>query len=96
MECDSCFTQVMTAGQRVSFEYHGNNYTFTVNRAALEEQGKSNGIERGMISNDTYIVFETSNASGIKVRFLSYPSLFFVFFFGFGTCFRNCLLKVQV
>ncbi|PON58414.1 Aspartate decarboxylase [Parasponia andersonii] len=59
--------QVMTAGQRVSFEYHGNNYIFTVNQAAVEGQEKSNAPERGMISNDTYIVFETSNASGIKI-----------------------------
>nr|POE95939.1 vesicle-fusing atpase [Quercus suber] len=59
--------QVMTAGQRVSFEFHGNNYIFTVNQAATEGQEKSSTIERGMISRDTYIVFETSNASGIKI-----------------------------
>ncbi|XP_048131493.1 vesicle-fusing ATPase-like [Rhodamnia argentea] len=57
--------QVMTVGQRVSFEYHGNNYIFTVNRA--EGQERSNAPESGMISNDTYIVFAASNASGIKV-----------------------------
>lgn len=57
----------MTVGQRVSFEYHGNNYIFTVNQAAVEGQVTSSTPERGMISNDTYIVFETSNASGIKV-----------------------------
>ena len=65
----SCCTQVMTAGQRVSFEFHGNNYIFTVIQAAVEGQEKSSTIERGMISSDTYIVFETSNASGIKVYF---------------------------
>ncbi|KAL0011536.1 hypothetical protein SO802_006644 [Lithocarpus litseifolius] len=59
--------QIMTAGQRVSFEFHGNNYIFTVNQAAIEGQEKSSTIERGMISSDTYIVFETSNASGIKI-----------------------------
>ena len=60
----------MTAGQRVSFEFLGINYIFTVNQAAVEGQEKSNnGIERGMIVNDTYFIFETSNASGIKVRF---------------------------
>ncbi|XP_038689343.1 vesicle-fusing ATPase [Tripterygium wilfordii] len=59
--------QVMTAGQRVSFEYHGNNYIFTVNQAVIEGQEKSNSPERGMISSDTYFVFETSNASGIKI-----------------------------
>ncbi|XP_030480128.1 vesicle-fusing ATPase [Cannabis sativa] len=59
--------QVMTSGQKVSFEYHGNNYIFTVNQAAIEGQEKSSGPERGMISNDTYIVFETSNQSGIKI-----------------------------
>lgn len=60
----------MTAGQRVTFEYHGTNYIFTVNQAVVEGQENSNAIERGMISNDTYIVFEASNASGIKVRFM--------------------------
>ncbi|KAF8029964.1 hypothetical protein BT93_E2397 [Corymbia citriodora subsp. variegata] len=59
--------QVMTVGQRVPFEYHGNNYIFTVNQAAVEGRERSNAPERGMISNDTYIVFEASNASGIKV-----------------------------
>ncbi|XP_057506832.1 vesicle-fusing ATPase-like [Actinidia eriantha] len=59
--------QVMTTGQRVTFEYHGNGYIFTVNQAAVEGQEKSNNIERGMISNETYIVFEASNSSGIKI-----------------------------
>ncbi|KAK7400570.1 hypothetical protein VNO78_11780 [Psophocarpus tetragonolobus] len=56
--------QVMTVGQKVLFEYHGNNYCFTVTHAAVEGQEKS---ERGMISDDTYIVFETSRDSGIKI-----------------------------
>ncbi|KAK9268271.1 hypothetical protein L1049_010714 [Liquidambar formosana] len=59
--------QVMTAGQRVSFEYHGNNYIFTVNQAVVEGREKSNALERGMISSDTYFVFEAPNASGIKI-----------------------------
>lgn len=74
--------QVMTAGQRASFEYHGTNYIFTVNQAVVEGQDTSNGVERGMISNDTYFVFETSNGSGIKVRYLfENPIHFLVFFF---------------
>ncbi|KAI5662570.1 hypothetical protein M9H77_21893 [Catharanthus roseus] len=59
--------QVMTSGQRGTFEYHGNNYIFTVTQATVEGQEKSNGIERGMISADTYIVFEAPSASGIKI-----------------------------
>ncbi|KAL2472665.1 Vesicle-fusing ATPase [Forsythia ovata] len=59
--------QIMTTGQRVTFEYHGNLYIFTVNQANVEGQEKSNSIERGMISADTYIVFEASNSSGIKI-----------------------------
>ncbi|QCD84347.1 vesicle-fusing ATPase [Vigna unguiculata] len=59
--------QVMTVGQKVLFEYHGNNYSFTVSQAAVEGQQKSNSLERGMISEDTYIVFETSRDSGIKI-----------------------------
>ncbi|KAK7369016.1 hypothetical protein VNO80_11050 [Phaseolus coccineus] len=59
--------QVMTVGQKVLFEYHGNNYSFTVSQAAVEGQQKSNSLERGLISDDTYIVFETSRDSGIKI-----------------------------
>ncbi|CAL5390710.1 unnamed protein product [Camellia sinensis] len=59
--------QVMTTGQRVTFEYHGNGYIFTVNQAAIEGQEKSKGIERGMLSTETYIVFEAPNSSGIKI-----------------------------
>ncbi|KAL0786949.1 hypothetical protein Bca101_003195 [Brassica carinata] len=59
--------QVLTVGQKVTFEYHGTNYILTVNRADVEGQNQSNGIERGMLSQDTYIVFEASNASGIKI-----------------------------
>ncbi|KAK9089267.1 hypothetical protein Scep_028349 [Stephania cephalantha] len=60
--------QVMTAGQRVSFEYHGTNYIFTVNQAVVEGKEESkNSLERGMISSDTYIIFEAPNSSGIKV-----------------------------
>ncbi|KDP20974.1 hypothetical protein JCGZ_21445 [Jatropha curcas] len=59
--------QVMTTGQRVSFEYHGNNYIFTVNQAAVEGRERSNDLERGMITSDTYFIFEASNSSGIKI-----------------------------
>jgi len=62
-------TQVMTSGQKVTFEYHGNNYIFTVTQAAVEGREDSKDAERGMISSDTYIVFEASNSSGIKVKF---------------------------
>ncbi|XP_058217739.1 vesicle-fusing ATPase-like [Rhododendron vialii] len=59
--------QVMTTGQKFTFEYHGNGFISTVNQAVLEGQEKSKSIERGMISTETYIVFEASNASGIKI-----------------------------
>ncbi|KAF7144788.1 hypothetical protein RHSIM_Rhsim04G0021300 [Rhododendron simsii] len=59
--------QVMTAGQRVTFEYHGNGYIFTVNQAAVEGQEKPDSIERGIITTETYIVFEVSKSSGIKI-----------------------------
>ncbi|MBA0695199.1 hypothetical protein Goari_005431, partial [Gossypium aridum] len=59
--------QVMTAGQKVTFEYHGNNYIFTINQAQLEGQETSIVPERGMISNDTYFIFEAQNSSGIKI-----------------------------
>ncbi|XP_039129363.1 vesicle-fusing ATPase [Dioscorea cayenensis subsp. rotundata] len=59
--------QVMTTGQKVSFEFCGTNYIFTVNQAALEGQESSKGLERGFITADTYIVFETSPNSGIKI-----------------------------
>ncbi|KAF9610833.1 hypothetical protein IFM89_025199 [Coptis chinensis] len=59
--------QIMTVGQKVPFEYLGTNFVFTVSQAAVEGQEKSNTLERGMISADTYIVFEASKASGIKI-----------------------------
>jgi vesicle-fusing ATPase len=59
--------QVLTVGQKATFEYHGTNYILTVNRADVEGQDHTNGIERGLLSKDTYIVFEASNASGIKI-----------------------------
>ncbi|GAB4846421.1 hypothetical protein Ancab_025426 [Ancistrocladus abbreviatus] len=59
--------QVMSLGQKVMFEYLGNNYYFTVNQAAVEIQESSNKIERGMISKETYIVFEAPHSSGIKI-----------------------------
>lgn len=62
----------MTAGQRVSFEYLGNNFVFTVNQAAVEGRENSNALERGIIASETYFVFEASNASGIKVMQLLY------------------------
>ncbi|XP_028799254.1 vesicle-fusing ATPase-like [Neltuma alba] len=57
----------MTAGQKVLFEYHGNNYNFTVSQAVVEDQEKQTSLERGMISDDTYIIFEASRDSGIKI-----------------------------
>ncbi|WOL11103.1 vesicle-fusing ATPase [Canna indica] len=59
--------QIMTTGQRVSFEFYGTNYTFTVNQALLEGQDDSKGLDRGMISRETYFVFEASPNSGIKI-----------------------------
>ncbi|PSR95688.1 Vesicle-fusing ATPase [Actinidia chinensis var. chinensis] len=59
--------QVMTTGQRVTLEYHGNGFIFTVNQAVVEGKEKSNSIERGIISTETYIVFEAPKSSGIKV-----------------------------
>ncbi|KAM3308401.1 hypothetical protein P3S67_010145 [Capsicum chacoense] len=58
--------QIMTIGQKVTFEYHGMRYMFAVNQATVEEQEKSN-IERGMVSADTCIMFEAANSSGIKI-----------------------------
>ncbi|KAG4195697.1 hypothetical protein ERO13_A06G126900v2 [Gossypium hirsutum] len=59
--------QVMTAGQKATFEYHGNNYIFTISQAQLEGQAAANAPERGMISSDTYFIFDAQNSSGIKV-----------------------------
>ncbi|URE37301.1 hypothetical protein MUK42_17091 [Musa troglodytarum] len=60
-------TQAMTTGQRVSFEFCGTNYIFTVIQALLEGQDDSKGLDRGMISMETYFVFEASSNSGIKI-----------------------------
>uniref|UniRef100_A0A7C9F876 Vesicle-fusing ATPase n=1 Tax=Opuntia streptacantha TaxID=393608 RepID=A0A7C9F876_OPUST len=58
--------QVMTVSQKVTFEYLGNNFLFSVNQAVVE--GVENpDIERGILSEDTYIVFEAASGSGIKI-----------------------------
>ncbi|CAL9135081.1 unnamed protein product [Musa textilis] len=59
--------QIMTTGQKVLFEYCGTNYIFTVSQALLEGQDDSKGVDRGMISMETYFVFEASPNSGIKI-----------------------------
>lgn len=61
------FLQVLTVGQKVTFEYLGNNFLFTVNQAVIEGQEKSDS-ERGLLSADTYVIFEAAGGSGIKVR----------------------------
>ncbi|KAF5780898.1 putative vesicle-fusing ATPase [Helianthus annuus] len=58
--------QVLTSGQRVTFEFHGNGYNFIVSQVSVEGQEQSD-VERGMLSEDSYIVFEASNSSGIKI-----------------------------
>ncbi|KAG2600672.1 hypothetical protein PVAP13_5KG537400 [Panicum virgatum] len=59
--------QVMTSGQKVTFEFCGTNYIFTVNQAMLEGQESSTPLDRGFLSSDTYIIFEAAPNSGIKV-----------------------------
>eukprot|EP00252_Welwitschia_mirabilis_P007999 TRINITY_DN19709_c0_g1_i1.p1 TRINITY_DN19709_c0_g1~~TRINITY_DN19709_c0_g1_i1.p1 ORF type:complete len:755 (+),score=165.99 TRINITY_DN19709_c0_g1_i1:246-2510(+) len=59
--------QVFSVGQRASFEYCGTNYIFTVSQIAVEDQEESENFERGMLSKETYFIFETSPNSGIKI-----------------------------
>ena len=65
--------QVMTTAQRVTFEFCGTNYIFTVNQATVEGAENSKGLERGIITSDTFIVFEAAPNSGIKVYLLFPP-----------------------
>ncbi|CAI0387399.1 unnamed protein product [Linum tenue] len=58
--------QVMSSGQRVTFEYHMTAYIFTVNQVIMKGQENSGDVERGMISNDTSFIFEAANTSSIK------------------------------
>ncbi|KAK1261112.1 Vesicle-fusing ATPase [Acorus gramineus] len=58
--------QVLTVGQRASFEFCGINYVFTVSQAVVEGQD-SKTSERGLVCSETYIVFEASPNSGIKI-----------------------------
>jgi vesicle-fusing ATPase len=60
----------MTAGQKVLFEHQGINYSFTVSQVTVEGQQRSSSIDRGMISDDTFMIFEASRDSGIKASFL--------------------------
>ncbi|KAH9626014.1 hypothetical protein KSS87_006984 [Heliosperma pusillum] len=57
---------VLTVGQKATFEYLGNNFIITVNQAVVEGQ-EDTGIERGLLSADTYIVFEAAGGSGIQI-----------------------------
>lgn len=66
----------MTTGQKVSFEFCGTNYIFTVNQALLEGQVDAKGLDRGIISTETYFVFEASPNSGIKVQLLTPSKIF--------------------
>ncbi|KAH0466572.1 hypothetical protein IEQ34_003810 [Dendrobium chrysotoxum] len=45
----------------------GTKYIFTANQVWVEEQETSNAIERAIITNDTYTVFEAALSSGIKI-----------------------------
>ncbi|CAH1422727.1 unnamed protein product [Lactuca virosa] len=56
----------MTTGQMVTFDFIGNGYIFKVTQVDVESHDKTD-IERGMLSSDSYIVFEASNSSGIKI-----------------------------
>nr|AGO67238.1 N-ethylmaleimide sensitive fusion protein [Silene vulgaris] len=58
--------QVLTVGQKITFEYLGNNFLITVNQAVVEGQEHA-GIERGVLSVDTYIVFEAAGGSGMQI-----------------------------
>ncbi|CAI0387858.1 unnamed protein product [Linum tenue] len=58
--------QVMSSGQRVTFEYHMTAYIFTVNQVIMKGQENSGDVERGMISIDTSFIFEAANTSSIK------------------------------
>ncbi|XP_074319370.1 vesicle-fusing ATPase [Silene latifolia] len=58
--------QVLTVGQKITFEYLGNNFLITVNQAVVEGQENA-GIERGVLSADTYIVFEAAGGSGMQI-----------------------------
>lgn len=77
--------QVMTTGQRVSLEYHGNGYNFTVNQVAIEAQEESDNTDRGMISADTYIVFEAPSSTGIKVCFVYFCLFIVILYFEFAS-----------
>lgn len=59
--------QVFTMGQRATFEYCGTNYIFTVNQTIVDGQGDKENIDRGMLSKETYIIFEAASNSGIKI-----------------------------
>ena len=53
----------------MTFEYHGVIYIFSVNQALVEGEGdkKKGALERGIISEETYMIFEAAPNSGIKV-----------------------------
>ncbi|OAE30122.1 hypothetical protein AXG93_1112s1400 [Marchantia polymorpha subsp. ruderalis] len=59
--------QVLTVGQKVTFEYVGTNYTFCVNQTLLEGNSGNDDSTRGILTSETHFMFETPGNSGIKI-----------------------------
>ncbi|OAE30121.1 hypothetical protein AXG93_1112s1390 [Marchantia polymorpha subsp. ruderalis] len=59
--------QVLTVGQKVTFEYVGTNYTFCVNQTLLEGNSGNDDSTRGILTSETHFMFETPGNSGIKM-----------------------------
>ena len=58
--------QVLSMGQKASFEYCGTNYLLSVSETLVEGQGEG-GVKRGKLGRLTQFAFETPPNSGIKV-----------------------------
>ncbi|KAL5989874.1 hypothetical protein ACLOJK_010769 [Asimina triloba] len=56
--------EVMKRGQRVSFEYCGVNYIFTVSQTAVENE---EGMNQGMVSTETYLIVNQRQATSSNI-----------------------------
>ena len=58
-------TQVLTVGQKVTFEFVGTNYLFAV--GGIARAGGDDGATRGVLTDATAVVFEAAKETGIKL-----------------------------
>lgn len=61
-------SQVLTAGQELTFEYQGTNYLLRASTLTVVDPGaEQQSVQQGMLIPETAFVFEVKHGSGIKI-----------------------------